>query len=220
MLGTSTAAIYVPFGVSSLCFLYMVYMVWRSYRTYVLSPLHRVGVIETAAAPTVTSTAKKTHKKVFWGKVYKVLTCMTMTTWVGYPVNHILYKVGVSSFGTCLLVYVALDVVSKLLFVNILIGSHLVYKGDTSVLALMSRRMLKIHALDVTITESIDATMKHEVTLKLDMRNAGRHGEDTVTHLTHVSEMDPVNGSGVTRSLTQFRPKNENPLSNQHVLLR
>jgi bacteriorhodopsin len=126
MLGTSTAAIYAPFGVSSLCFLYLLYTIWQSYRTHTQSALHRV-------APAPTST-KKIHKKAFWGKVYKVLTYVTMTTWLGYPLNHILYKAGVSSFGTCLLVNVALDVVSKLLFVNILIGSHLVYRGDTSVL--------------------------------------------------------------------------------------
>lgn len=209
MLGTSTTAIYAPFGVSSLCFLYMLYTIWRSYRTHTRSALRRVGVIETAAAPP--TTAKKIHKKAFWGKVYKALTYVTMTTWLGYPANHILYKAGVSSFGTCLLVNVALDVVSKLLFVNILIGSHLVYRGDTSVLALMSRRMLKIHALDVTITETIDANMKHEVTLKLDMRNRRDQGsnEPTVTHLTHVSELDPVNGSGVTRSLSHSRQVTE-----------
>lgn len=104
----------------------MLYTIWRSYQTHTRSALRRVGIIETAAAPT---TAKKIHKKAFWGKVYKALTYVTMTTWLGYPANHILYKAGVSSFGTCLLVYVTLDVVSKLLFVNILIGSHLRYLG-------------------------------------------------------------------------------------------
>lgn len=76
---------------------------------------------------------------------------------------------------------------------------------------MMSRRMLKIHALDVTITETIDANMKHEVMLKLDMRNHRADGSNvpTVTHLTHVSELDPVNGSGTTRSLSHSRQVTE-----------
>lgn len=178
MLGTSAEAVYIPFGIASFCFAYILYMIYRSYWKFKQAPLISHDVISA--------------EKEFWEKVYTFLTCVTMVSWLGYPLNHILYKVGVSSFGTCLLVNVILDMVSKLLFVNTLIGSHLVYRGDTSVLAMMTRRMLKIHALDVTITENIDSTMTHTVALQLDMHRVDPHrAVETVTHVTHVSELEP-----------------------------
>lgn len=181
MLGTSAEAVYIPFGVASLCFLYILYTIYRSYRKY-------------------KHIQKKSAAKRFWEKVYAFLTRVTMVSWLGYPLNHILYKVGAYSFATCLLVNVILDMVSKILFVNTLIGSHLVYRGDTSVLAVMTRRMLKIHALDVTITENIDSTMTHTVALQLDMHRVDpHHAVETVTHVTHVSELEPVPSKRIVR---------------------
>jgi hypothetical protein len=49
--------------------------------------------------------------------------------------------------------------------------------------------MLKIHALDVVVTENIDANMTHTVSLTLDMHSPKPGDPPGVAHVTHVSEV-------------------------------
>ncbi len=182
MMSETSVGIYVPYGISCLCFVYILMGILGNYRA------------SKQVRAKITQPKQAVAASVVWQKVHTILTLLTMGSWFLYPVNQILYKTDVISFGTTLLVIVVLDILSKLVFVNVLIGTHLVYRGDTSVLAMMSRRMIKIHALDVVITEEIDSHMQHQVSLTLDMRRADGASEKTVTHVTHVSEMEGLEG--------------------------
>jgi bacteriorhodopsin len=179
MMGQSNISIYIPYGISCGCFIYILISFLKMYKnSKKINPV----LYNTHSNP------KEEIQPLSWPKIQKILTIITTISWTGYPIIQIFYKSDIISFGTCLLSNIILDIISKVLFVNILIGTNLVYRGDTSVLAMMSKRMLKIHALDITIKEDIDEKFIHRISLELDMRTPDPNSQE-ITHITHVSEV-------------------------------
>ncbi len=87
-------------------------------------------------------------------KVYRVLLGTIFTSWCFYPITHILYKLQINDTGVTSIIYIILDVCTKGIFTNLLLGSREMYRKSPSFLSRISRIVFRVHPQELTNSES------------------------------------------------------------------
>jgi hypothetical protein len=76
------------------------------------------------------------------------------STWIFYPIVHILYKEAIIAKTTVIPMYITLDILTKGVFTCLLLGSREIYKSVPSWLGVLAKKIFKIHPLTATISEN------------------------------------------------------------------
>ena len=86
-------------------------------------------------------------------RIFRAIVGTIVTSWTLYPIGHILAKQGILSNTHIVIWFVTLDVVSKGIFTNLLLGSREIYRQPTSLLGAFTKKVFRIHPLEHTMSD-------------------------------------------------------------------
>ncbi len=82
-------------------------------------------------------------------RIYRAIIITIICSWILYPLGHILYKLGITDYNQTVIIYVCLDIATKGIFTNMIIGLKEVYRIPSSYLGLLTKKLFQVHPLEI-----------------------------------------------------------------------
>jgi bacteriorhodopsin len=135
---------------------YISYLTTNSLLSYIL---YGIGVICYCTINAIYYVHLKTTKEMFSSpllktKIIRTILLSITLLWSGYPIIHILLKTNNITSQESLYAYITLDVLTKGIFTTLLLGYCEVYQKHTSWLHCLTRKIFRVHPLEVPHTNN------------------------------------------------------------------
>ena len=88
-------------------------------------------------------------------RFYHVFIYINIIFWSLYPITHMLYKQQIIPLQTTVNIFLALDVMCKGVFTILLLGSREIYRTPTSWLGFLTKKALRVHPLEISISPHV-----------------------------------------------------------------
>ncbi len=211
-LSTNTIVIYSTFVYACLCFCALF--------TYYLQKLKvfRKRMEKLSLPPT------SIYRDSIRYRIYRAILISVVCSWILYPLGHILYKSGSITVNQTVIWYVCLDVATKGIFTNLLLGSRELYKkSPLSFLGILTKKLFQIHPLeikpsDTQIEEILEA--KKEVPIVTIIPEEDDKSLNNISHIKQIqfeksidrelfiNNIQGISGmSSSSRKLTVYEPE-------------
>lgn len=137
------AVVYLSYGIGCLCFMILNFIFISQLK--LCSPRANQKFLHPPAS---------LYRDRIRYRIFRAIVSSIVVSWSLYPVVYILYKLGILALETTVWVFVGLDVATKGVFTNLLLGSREIYRTPSSCLGFLTRKMFQVHPLEVRISEN------------------------------------------------------------------
>lgn len=131
-------------------------------------------------------------------RIFNLIYFSIATVWIVYPIIHILLKTNNISINMAINGYIVLDILSKGVFTSLMLGSRELYQIRESYLKKISRKIFRIHPLEInTLQESIEE-IKEIVSI---------NNENNENNETNVNTINPYSSDN-TQNVSTIKTNN------------